>query len=246
MTMRNLLMMGVWIVAGAAAAAPVTEAGNTACEAARQYGAAVRNCDMGWAVDFMYPPLRRIYADRLAERDPSKAAEASRRMMGLSQETQEEAVARMRANDKALRAQFAQMGAQMREKGVKVESFAVGKPTAEYVVTPVSALARNVKRDSRASRSADSMTGGQDRCRLVILPTTLVMSMPEKDGRVLRVERRSYIYAIRDELITTGSTGAVLKKWYFVDGNADVNMLRSFFTNLPLNLELPVCSDRQL
>ena len=58
-----LVMMG-----GAAMAAPVSEAAKTAREAAREYGAAVRNCDMGWALDSMYPPLRRTYADQLSSR----------------------------------------------------------------------------------------------------------------------------------------------------------------------------------
>lgn len=218
----------------------------SACEAARQYGAAVRNCDMAWALDSMYPPLRRVYAERLAERDPQQAAAAARRLSGVLKESEQEALARMKSNDKALRAQYAKMGQEMRAQGMKVESFTVGRPTAEYVVMPVSSLARNVRDDSRGSRTVDEISGGQDRCRVVILPTSLIISMPGRKGEMIRMERRSYIFAVRDELITSGSTGAVLKKWYFIDGNTDTNMLRSFFTNLPLNLNLPPCSDRQL
>jgi hypothetical protein len=62
------------------------------------------------------------------------------------------------------------------------------------------------------------------------------------------MERRSFIFAVRDEVITDTSMprGTELNKWYFIDGNTDVNTLRSFFPNLPLYLRLPSTSDRIL
>ena len=62
------------------------------------------------------------------------------------------------------------------------------------------------------------------------------------------MERRSYIFAVRDEIITDKSQprGTVPNKWYFIDGNTDVNTLRTFFPNLPLYLRLPATGDRIL
>ena len=77
------------MVGGGALAAPVSEVAKSAREAAREYGAAVRNCDMGWALDSMYPPLRRTYADQLSSRDPRMEAANARRIMGAQDEPQE-------------------------------------------------------------------------------------------------------------------------------------------------------------
>ena len=217
-----------------------SDAATSAREAAQQYGAAVRNCDMSWAVDSMYPPLRRTYADQLTSR--------TRRVQGLERETVVQAKARMAANDKALRAKYARMGEEMKKSGLMVESYSVGEATAEYVVTPPMATVAQVRKDTAGRVRAEQIGQTTERSRVVILPTTLVISAPAANGKRTRMERRSYIYAVRDEVITDKSQprGTELNKWYFIDGNTDVNTLRTFFPNLPLYLKRPGTGDRIL
>lgn len=244
-----LCFFSLLAMATLATAAPVSDAGRSAREAAREYGAAVRNCDMAWALDSMYPPLKRTYADQLSSRDPRQEAANARRIMGTVRESDAQAQARMKANAKALRERYAQMGQQMRARGFRVESFSVGEPVAEYVVNPPTSVAREVRQDTGGTRRVEELGQGADRSRLVVLPTTLVFRMPAGDGAApVRVERRSYIFAVRDEVISSGSNarGTVLNKWYFIDSNTDVNVLRAFFPNLPLNIKLPDCGDRPL
>ena len=220
-----------------------SDAATSAREAAQQYGAAVRNCDMRWAVDSMYPPLRRTYADQLTSRTREAEIARARRVQGLDRETVVEAKARMAANDKALRAKYARMGEDMKKSGLTVESYTVGEATAEYVVAVSQA-----RKDTAGRVRAEDIGNTQERSRVVVLPTTLVISAPAQNGRRTRMERRSYIFAVRDEVITDKSQprGTVLNKWYFIDGNTDVNTLRTFFPNLPLYLRLPATGDRIL
>lgn len=234
------------VLAGVCQAA--SEASNSARDAARQYGAAVRNCDMAWAVDSMYPPLRRTYADQLTSRTREAEIARARRVQGLDRETKVEAKARMAANDKALRAKYARMGEDMKKRGIEVESYTVGEATSEYVVTPPMAAISQVRRDTAGRVRAENIGNTEERSRIVVLPTTLVISAPGQHGRRTRMERRSYIFAVRDEVITDKSQprGTVLNKWYFIDGNTDVNTLRTFFPNLPLYLRLPSTGDRIL
>lgn len=240
------LICMIGVMGSAAYAAPVSEAGKTAREAAREYGAAVRNCDMGWALDSMYPPLRRTYADQLASRDPRMEAANARRIMGTARESEAQAQARMKANSKALRDRYVKMGQDMRAAGFKVESFTVGNPVAEYVVNPPTAVARQVRRDTAGRTRVEDLKNDKDRSRLVVLPTKLVYSIPNGDGTTQRVQRDSYIFAVRDEVISTpgSARGTKMNKWYFIDSNTDVNILRAFFPNLPLNIELPDCGER--
>lgn len=225
-----------------------SDAATSAREAAQQYGAAVRNCDMRWAVDSMYPPLRRTYADQLTARTREAEIARARRVQGLDKETKKEAKARMAASDKALRAKYARMGEEMKKSGLEVESYTVGEATAEYVVTPPVAARSQVQKDTSGRVRAENIGNTQERSRVVVLPTTLVISAPGQNGRRTRMERRSFIFAVRDEVITDTSVprGTVLNKWYFIDGNTDVNVLRSFFPNLPLYLRLPATGDRIL
>lgn len=242
-----VLMLVVWMSATGLAA---SEAAQSAREAARQYGAAVRNCDMGWAVDFMYPPLRRTYADQMRVATPDSEARRAHRIMGIGSrgsETVEEARARMAAGDRALRAKYAKIGQRMKESGMRIESFTVEAPYSEYVVTPPMASVQAVRRDVRAQRAVEDLQATKDRSRIVVLPTILVISMPGRNGNT-RMERKNYIFAVRDEVITdTGiRRGTKLNQWYFIDGNTDVNTLRTFFPDLPLYLRLPAVSDRTL
>ncbi len=225
-----------------------SEAANSARAAAQQYGAAVRNCDMRWAVDSMYPPLRRTYADRLTTNTREAEIARARRVQGLDRETKVQAKARMAANDKALRARYARMGEEMKKRGMQVESYSVGEATAEYLVTPPMVAVSQMRRDTSGRLRAENIGNTQERSRIVVLPTTLVISVPGENGTRTRMERRSYIFAVRDEIITDKSQprGTELNKWYFIDGNTDVNTLRSFFPNLPLYLNLPVSGDRIL
>lgn len=240
------LIAAAFVLAGVCQAA--SETATSAREAAQQYGAAVRNCDMLWAVDSMYPPLRRTYADQLASRSREAEIARARRVQGLERETVVQARARMAANDKALRAQYARMGEEMKQRGITVEGYSVGEATAEYVVTPPMAAVSQVRKDTAGRVRAEHIGDTQERSRIVVLPTTLVISVPAAGGKRTRVERRSYIFAVRDEIITDKSQprGTVLNKWYFIDGNTDVNTLRTFFPNLPLYLRLPATGDRIL
>ncbi len=242
-----LILLTAGLLSGVSMAA--SDAANNAREAARRYGAAVRNCDMGWAVDSMYPPLRRTYADQLTASAPGSEAARAHRIMGINNrsETKEEARARMIASDRALREKYARLGKAMKDSGVKIESFTVGAPYSEYVVTPPMASVQAVRKDTKGVRAVEEVQQTKDRSRIVVLPTTLVISMPSRNGTT-RMERRSHIFAVRDEVITdTGiSRGTKLNQWYFIDGNTDVNTLRTFFPDLPLYIKLPASGDRTL
>ena len=104
-----------------------------------------------------------------------------------------------------------------------------------------------VRKDTEGVRKVEEVQQTKDRSRIVVLPTTLVISMPSRNGTTC-MERRSHIFAVRDEVITdTGiSRGTKLNQWYFIDGNTDVNTLRTFFPDLPLYLKLPASGDRTL
>jgi hypothetical protein len=64
------------------------------------------------------------------------------------------------------------------------------------------------------------------------------------------VERRDFIYAVRDEVVESTNNrnyrGTQLNKWYFIDGNTDVNTLRSYFPTLPLDIARPDTGERPL
>ena len=246
--MKHLSLFAVAFLMMGSMCQAASEAAESARAAAQQYGAAVRNCDLVWAVDSMYPPLRRTYADSLASRTREAEATRARRVQGIDRENVIEARARMHANDKALRAQYARMGEQMKNSGLKVESYSVGPATAEYVVTPPMAAVNQVRKDTAGRIRAEKIGITQERSRIVVLPTTLVVNVPGANGSRTRMERRSYIFAVRDEVIIDKSMprGTELNKWYFIDGNTDVNTLRSFFPNLPLYLDLPGTGDRIL
>ena len=246
--MKNFSLIAIVALALGGLVHAASEAADSARAAAQQYGAAVRNCDMRWAVDSMYPPLRRTYADSLASRTQKSEALRAMRIQGLAREDEAQAVARVKANDKALRAHYARMGEEMKKSGLQIESYTVGTATGEYVVTPPMAAVSQVRKDTTGRVRAENIGNTQERSRVVVLPTTLVISAPARDGRRTRMERRSYIFAVRDEVITDTNQprGTVLNKWYFIDGNTDVNTLRTFFPNLPLYLRLPATGDRIL
>lgn len=248
--MRNVwaMVMAVMLCPGGAWGAPISDAARTAVEAARSYGAAVRSCDMGWALDYMYPPLKKTYAEKYSNRNGNERENAYR-VMKVTRESPEQARVRTRAELKALRDYYVQMGRQMVARGIKIESFVVGEPVSEYVVN-TSAGAGGV---DAAGESAGAPPEQRERSRVVVLPTTLIVAGPAPQGGVVRVERRSHIYAIRDEVVNGGvdrngltPRDTKLNKWYFLDNNTDVNTLRAFFPNLPLHLTLPTGGERVL
>lgn len=257
--MKRILMLLLALVFGQlTATAAVSQAARSAVEAARSYGAAVRSCDMGWAFDSMYPPLRKTFAAQFSNRSGNEAANA-RRIMGLEQEdpdpvrARQQALARQQDELKALRNHYVNLGRKMVESGVKIESFSVREPWAEYELTPPSGVASAARRDEAGRLNVDQLQGARELTRLVVLPTTVVVSSPAPGGGVSRVEIRSHIFAIRDEKVSgavdrNGMTShdTKLNKWYFVDANTDVNLLRSFFPNLPLRIKLPDGGERVL
>ena len=175
------LIVASAVLAGICQAA--SETADSARAAAQQYGAAVRNCDMRWAVDFMYPPLRRTYADQLTSSSREDEIARARRVQGLDRETVIQAKARMAASDKALRAKYARMGEEMKQRGLAVESFTVGEATSEYVVPPPMATVSQVRKDTSGRIRAEQIGNTQERSRVVILPTTLVISALAAKGR---------------------------------------------------------------
>ncbi len=256
-----------------------SENARSAAEEARNYGTAVRSCDMRWVLEAMYPPLRNTYAEMLVNRgNPGAEAEAARRIMGLDKKPGETSTERARReaenrrrlaeSNKALQQRYMQMGEEMKKQGIKIESYSIGTPTGEYVVTPANATASSVHRaevDRRFREQGDTRTSngwpeqpprGQfslsgetaDRSRIVIIPTTLVVSMPGRNGARTRVERKGYIYAVRDEIISEqGANRETIKnKWYLIDGNTNIGTLRTFFPDLPLYLDRPTCGERVL
>lgn len=249
MTFRHLLLpvLAALLCPLTAYAAP-TETALSARDAAREYGAAVRDCNLAWALDYMYPPVRRTLADRLANRDPRREAESARRVMGIERESDEEARRRMKAADDALRTQYQKMGDRMKAQGLVIERFSVGEPYSEYVVGTSAAMVRPVLQDRDGKVQADAIQADADRSRIVVLPTILIVKVPVGRGEFRRMERRDYIYAIRDEVITSSvnTRGTRLNKWYFVDSNTDVNTLRAYFPTLPLDIDVPPVGDRPL
>lgn len=250
------LMMPAALCVLTAEAAPVSDIAREAQAAANAYKGAVVNCDMEWAIDRMYPPIKWTLADRFASRDPRREREHAKRIMGTAGHKESDEVARLRMerNIRALRDEYVRMGRRMKEAGFRVERYIVGAPMAEYILPHSAAAMRAVRADStrRGNKlsSAENIKWEGGRSRLVVLPTTLWYSIPTEDGRRLRVERKDFIYAVRDEVIQSTNNrnyrGTEINKWYFIDSNTDVNTLRSYFPTLPLNIAQPDTGERPL
>lgn len=248
--MKNFLITAMVAVAGCAVAqaAPVSAAGKEAQSAANEYRAAVMTCEMGWCFDAMYPPIKRTLADRLASRTQGDNTDY---IMGKKKMSTEQAEARMKKNLDALRAQYVEMGRQMKAAGFKVERFVIGAPYAEYELVSSGSALRSIRESSRKDKykEAEDIKLQGDRSRLVVLPTTLWFSVPDPtSGRRVRMERRDFIYAVRDEAYrdNRNTRGTEPNKWYFIDSNTNVNTLRTYFPTLPLNIKTPDTGDRPL
>ncbi len=247
--MKAFFLMFCMALAPMVQAQSPTAASQSALESARELTGAIRDLDMSWMVDRMYPPLKRLYADQYSMRDDRTGAAAAKRFMGSVKETEAQAAARMAASDRALRQSYVDTGRKMKQQGIQVESFTISPAVSEYVLTPPNSLASGVRRDTQGQRAVDDLQLGGDRSRMVILPTTFIISVPDtRSGRRVRVEQKSFIYAVRDERIDAGGAtrGTKLNQWYFIDGKVKASELRSFFSNIPLNLRLPMTSSRQL
>ncbi len=225
-----------------------SEIANQAQASAAQLAGAVRNCDMSWMVDRMYPPLKLMYAQQLSSRSKAGERQNAQRFMQGSTETDAQAAARLKDSLAALRQKYIQMGQKMRSGGVRVESFKVGTAVAEYVVNPPLSVASAVHADKAGNTSADNLKVARDRSRVVVLPTTLTVRVPDGRGTMRRFEQMSYILAVRDEVSSKKQShrGTVLNNWYFIDSNTGIKQLRYFFPNLPLDMTLPPVGSREL
>lgn len=249
--MKNFVITGMMAVMGCAVAqaAPVSDAARGAQSAANEYKAAVMACDMGWCFDSMYPPIKRTLADRLASRTQEDNVDY---VMGKKKMSVEQAEARMKKNMDALRMQYVEMGRQMKAGGFKVERFVIGAPYAEYELVSSGSALRSIRSHSgkkNYEKNPDNIKWQGDRSRLVVLPTVLWFSAPDpKSGRRVRMERRDFIYAVRDEMYrdNINTRGTERNKWYFIDSNTNVNTLRTYFPTLPLNMRTPDTGDRPL
>ncbi|MBR3925835.1 MAG: hypothetical protein IKJ58_03630 [Akkermansia sp.] len=249
-TIYTLLTAAVCVMT--AEAARISDAAREAQAEANSYRGAIMNCDMGWAVDSMYPLLKWTLADRLAGRTPGSESDNAARIMGVgaARESSEVARRRMERNIRALRDHYVRMGLRLKQAGFQVERYAVGTPVAEYVLPHSSTATRAVRADGARLTSAENISWEGGRSRLVVLPTTLWYSVPTESGRRMRIERKDFIYAVRDEVVQTVNNrnyrGTVINRWYFIDGNTDVNTLRSYFPTLPLNIARPDTGERPL
>ena len=111
-TLYTLMAVGFITGAITAEASPVSSTAREAQAEANAYKGAVVNCDMGWAVDSMYPPLKWTLADRLASRDPRTERENALRIMGTGGQKESDEVARrrMERNIRALKEEYIRLG----------------------------------------------------------------------------------------------------------------------------------------
>lgn len=217
-------------------------AGESARAAARELTGSVRMGDMGWMAECMYPPLKSMLAQQMQARGRNaQEADWARRAMGLGKPLSEEEEARMQ---KALDMHYRRMGEEMKRAGVVIESFSVGEPFAELELTPPGAM---IPAGLNAATSAETVAQSRgERSRMIILPTTLIISAPNGNGGKTRLEKRSYLYAVRDEASQNEMRRRRLNKWFFIDASTDLKTLRTLFPDMPLNLATPPTSTRVL
>ncbi len=242
------LLVGMCLTCTLVSAQQISQEARTAVAAARELSGAVKNCDMSWVVDRMYPPIKQHYANKLAQRTEEGKRINTQRMMGQVSETAKQKQAREAANVRALRDVYVKQGNELKKHGVVIERFNVAEPFGEYLLSPPSNIIHGVLSDRDASRDADKLQEGKDICRLVILPTLLILRIPAEDGSMIRVEQRSFIYAVRDESNSAKrqQMGIEPNTWYFIDAKTGVKTLRECFTDLPARISLPQTTERRL
>lgn len=217
-------------------------AGASARAAARELAGSVRMGDMGWMAECMYPPLKSMLAQQMQARTQrGQEAALARRAMGLGKAPSPEEEARM---EKALDDHYRRMGNDMKRAGVVIESFTVGEPFAELELTPPGAM---IPAGLNASASAEAVARSRgERSRMVVLPTTLVLTAPDGKGGKTRIEKKSYLYAVRDEASDNAIRRKRLNKWFFIDAATDLKTLRTLFPDMPLNMATPPTGMRVL
>lgn len=217
-------------------------AGASARAAARELTGSVRMGDMGWMAECMYPPLKSMLAQQMQARSRrGQEAAFARRAMGLGKPLTQEEETRM---EKALDAHYRRMGEEMKRAGVIIESFSVGEPFAELELTPPGAM---IPAGLNAAASAETVAQSRgERSRMIILPTTLVLSAPNETGGKTRIEKKSFLYAVRDEASHNEIRQRRLNKWFFIDASTDLKTLRTLFPDMPLNIATPPTGTRVL
>ncbi len=122
-------------------------------------------------------------------------------------------------------------GAQLNQMGVVIQSFVAKRPTGYFQVWPQITAAGK----ARIAAGGELQDGDTFYNWLVLVPTTQVWKFLDKNAGKPRYARiDSYQVAI------SRVTAPGEEKWTFIDGNsASTRKLRSFFTSLPFELELP-------
>ena len=131
------LFAGLFLAGACVLQLQAGEYGDSAVQAARELSGAVKTGDMMWMIEKMYPPIKK----QLVSSFPGGEA----------------------AFMKAMREKMQAAAAVMKERGMVVETYEIGNPTAEHLV--------------RNGTEA-----------LVVLPTRMVISMKRQDGE----QRRSH------------------------------------------------------
>ena len=123
------------------------EYGDSAVQAARELSGAVKTGDMMWMIEKMYPPIKK----QLVSSFPGGEA----------------------AFMKTMREKMQAAAAVMKERGMVVETYEIGNPTAEHLV--------------RNGTEA-----------LVVLPTRMVISMKRPDGVPVKTESKGILILVKD------------------------------------------------
>ncbi|WP_302014101.1 hypothetical protein [uncultured Akkermansia sp.] len=139
------------LFAGVALAAACTvqagEYGASAVQAARELSGAVKTGDMMWMIEKMYAPMKK----QLISSFPGGEA----------------------AFMKTMKEKIQAAAAVMKERGMVVETYEIGNPTAEHLV-----------------KAGDEV--------LVVLPTRMVISMKRPDGVPVKMENTGILVLVKD------------------------------------------------
>jgi phosphopantetheine adenylyltransferase len=190
----------------------------SAVQAARELSGAVKSGDMMWLVDNMYPPMKKKLIASFRT-DHEIACDAN----GNSGVQKRSDSAREASFMESMRKRMADAAAEMKRNGVKIESFEIGEPVGEYLVKNGTEV-------------------------VVILPTRMVLSKKVPPSR-LEVGNSPLVMVkvLKARDATTNELVDKESPWYLIDAkDLSVNSLRSIFYDLPLTVELPSTSIRQL
>lgn len=142
------------------------------------------------------------------------------------------AARQLKGGDRELKSKYKKLGEDLKQKGVVFESFHVDEPFGVYVVKlPVGRQQpENIANDPTLVDKSET---------IVILPTRMVISVKDPQGKIHKVEKTSFLYAVAK---------AVEKdKWYFIDGTTyTLNQMRNIFYDLPTGVPLPPVSERPI